>query len=67
MTPEDAIKLLAQATQPQMVGQITREGYVQIQHALDVLAKMCEETKMLRERVQEMDVARKSAATIGES
>jgi len=67
MTPDQAIQILAQATQPQMIGQITREGYVQIQHALDVCVQMREEGEMLRKRVQEMDVARKGPAAIGES
>lgn len=37
MTIEQALAILDQATQPQVVGKINREGYCQIQAALDVL------------------------------
>lgn len=42
MNAKEALDLLAQATQPQMAGQINREGYCRIQQALETLAKLVE-------------------------
>lgn len=43
MTPEQALELLGQATQPQLAGQITRQGYAQIEQALAVLGAVVKE------------------------
>ena len=43
MTGKEALEVLAKATEPQMVGQITRAGYIQIQEALVTLAKALQE------------------------
>lgn len=40
MTPKQALQVLAQATEPQMIGQITRDGFVQINQALVVLNQL---------------------------
>lgn len=45
MTPEDALSILNQATQPQVVGQVTREGYVKIAEALAVLGEVVKQAQ----------------------
>lgn len=40
MTPQQALLLLDHATQPQNQGRIDRGGYVQVQLALETLAKL---------------------------
>jgi hypothetical protein len=37
MTPQAALEVLSQATEPQAAGKINREGYVVIQQAIQVL------------------------------
>lgn len=37
MTPQQALGILDEALQPQAIGRFTRQGYVQIQQALDAL------------------------------
>jgi hypothetical protein len=39
MTTAEALMLLNHATQPQNAGKITREGYAQLQIALEVIAE----------------------------
>lgn len=43
MTDQEAIDILSAATEPQTAGKITRKGYVQIQQALEHLAKRLSE------------------------
>lgn len=45
MSLEDAIKILDEATQPQMQGNITRQGYVRIEQALQVVKQALEAMK----------------------
>jgi hypothetical protein len=43
MTKEQALQILAEATQPQNIAKITREGYAQIEQALQVIRKSFED------------------------
>lgn len=38
LTPEQAIQILSDALQPQMQGQITRQGYIAIEQAIQIIA-----------------------------
>lgn len=38
MTPEQALQILSDALQPNMAGQITRQGYLAIEQAIQILA-----------------------------
>jgi len=38
MTPEQALQLLSSALEPQNIGQISRQGFIAIQQAIEVLA-----------------------------
>lgn len=40
MTPEQALQLLSDATEPSTQGKISRQGYIAIQQAIEVLAKL---------------------------
>lgn len=51
MTPEQSYQVLSEATQPQAAGRITREGYVQIQQALEVYAGVIRELAEARRSV----------------
>jgi len=39
MTPEQALQLLSSALEPQNIGQISRQGFIAIQQAIETLAK----------------------------
>lgn len=55
MTPEKVYQILNAATQPQTAGQITREGYVQIQQALDGVAEMGKQLSAMRQAMAEKE------------
>jgi hypothetical protein len=38
MTPSQALQILSDATEPQAAGKISRQGYLSIQKALEVIA-----------------------------
>jgi len=38
LTPQEALQLLSDALEPRNIGQISRQGYVSIQKAIEVLA-----------------------------
>lgn len=38
MTPTEALQLLSEALEPRNLNQISRSGYISIQHAIEVLA-----------------------------
>lgn len=38
MTPQEALDLLSNATEPQMAGKISREGFAKLQEALTIMA-----------------------------
>jgi hypothetical protein len=40
MTPSQALQILSDATEPQAAGKISRQGYLSIQKALEVLAAL---------------------------
>jgi len=40
MTPEQALQLLSSALEPQNIGQISRQGFIAIQKALEVIAAL---------------------------
>lgn len=40
MTPEQALRILSDALQPQMQGQISRAGYIAIEEAIKTLAEV---------------------------
>ena len=39
MTPNQALQLISEALEPKAQGQISRSGYIAIQHAIEILAK----------------------------
>jgi hypothetical protein len=39
MTPEQALQLLSEALEPKNINAISRQGYIAIQQAIEVLAK----------------------------
>lgn len=39
MTPEQALQLLSEALEPKNIHAISRQGYIAIQHAIEVLQK----------------------------
>ena len=40
MTPQQALQILSDATEPATQGKISRQGYISIQQALEVIAKL---------------------------
>jgi hypothetical protein len=40
ITPHQALQILSDATEPQAAGKISRQGYLSIQKALEVLAAL---------------------------
>jgi hypothetical protein len=38
MTPDQALQLISEALEPKAQGQISRQGYIAIQHAIEVIA-----------------------------
>ena len=40
MTPAQALQILSDATEPSTQGKISRSGYIAIQQALEVIAKL---------------------------
>ena len=40
MTPSQALQILSDATEPSTQGKISRQGYIAIQQALEVIAKL---------------------------
>jgi len=45
MTPDQALQLVSEALEPKAQGQISRQGYIAIQHAIEVLAAAIKPTK----------------------
>jgi len=39
MTPQQALQILSDATEPANIGKISRQGFIAIQKAIEVLAK----------------------------
>lgn len=50
MTPEQALQVLDQATQPQQVGRLSRADYVAVDAALRVLADLVNKPKSETEK-----------------
>jgi hypothetical protein len=40
MTPEQALQILSDATEPSNIGKISRQGFIAIQTAIEVLAQV---------------------------
>lgn len=50
MNPEQAVNILNQATQPANIGRLTRQDFVNIETALQSLAKMVQDKKAEEEK-----------------
>ena len=54
MNVQTAYNILSTATQPQVVGRLTRENYVEIQQALESFASLIKEVEDIKKKTPEI-------------
>jgi hypothetical protein len=61
---EQAIQVLSNATEPQVIGRLNRADYVNINNALIFLAQIGKEYDQLKEQVAKYEEAQKAIPTV---